>query len=496
MTVQVAGRNILAAVFLGLLFLLPACGGGSDGGLFDGLDPDPKQFYVSSFADNTMYLITASKVAEGTHCYIYLEQGEVVDNAAGVIPTLLREFDNTIYSIVTTRFGSEPNPGSDGDPKIYIVLTTMRQSPNPSSGVAGYFRPANEYSRTRYATSNQKEMFFVDIPQLNRDLAWSLRTLAHEFQHMIHWEQKMHRMGQEDDLWLNEAMSEAAESYCYGVNASNAYVYANNTEDSLTGWSTTQFTDSRDYASVGMWSQYIIDRIPDGGSPDNNVFARALRSTNLGRVSVGDGLAGTGKSFFDVFFDWTLANLFTGVGDPDLLDAIRADNSRRQWSYAPNPDIEYFFRHYLYRSDNAAFQPLPQWSSTYSLYTPVSPPFGDVTWLPTELLTTTASFIDYGNGLLYSEITPATSYPYFSEGYLVVRNATVTDSVGAGDNVVFSAPGGGGLPPAAARLLSTARPAARSKAVAPPVVHDRGNGFAVLAEEERRLRALGIRPEF
>jgi hypothetical protein len=49
---------------LALLSLLAACGGGDNGGLFDGLNPNTKTFWAQNQIDNTYYQTKATKVAE------------------------------------------------------------------------------------------------------------------------------------------------------------------------------------------------------------------------------------------------------------------------------------------------------------------------------------------------------------------------------------------------------------------------------------------------
>ena len=76
-----------------------------------------------------------------------------------------------------------------------------------------------------------------------------LRTLAHEFQHMISWNQKTNLRGVSEDTWLDEALSEVAPLFCsYGPDYSRVIGYQMLPWDSLIGW----FGDVSDYSTAYM----------------------------------------------------------------------------------------------------------------------------------------------------------------------------------------------------------------------------------------------------
>src|SRR3989344_8298786 len=69
------------------------------------------------------------------------------------LEALASEFDNVIYTKSIQFWGSEPNPGIDGDPRITILLEDL------ASGSGGYFESVNLYSKTQEPQSNEREMF-------------------------------------------------------------------------------------------------------------------------------------------------------------------------------------------------------------------------------------------------------------------------------------------------------------------------------------------------
>ncbi len=271
--------------FLLMVALLTAgCGGGGGGGTTGGAS-STLSFYVWDFVEEDKYTIQADKVAEGDHCYIYLEQGMAGRVTESAIDDLVEQFDNAIYQGLRDAFGSEPNPGVDGDPKIYILLMDIKDGYSGGSYIAGYFDSDNEHPRDSgyWSESNAKEIFFMDVDPGVASGATFRRVLAHEFQHMIHWEQKTNRLGFQDDTWLDEAMSEVAPYYAgYGPNYSRILTFesGSNRSDSLTLWGDNPVDPLPDYAVVYMWAQYIADRFP------GDAFRNILASDRRGVASV------------------------------------------------------------------------------------------------------------------------------------------------------------------------------------------------------------------
>ena len=105
------------------------------------------------------------------------------NNLQDLIIGMGNEFDNRIYPIETSFFGSEPNPGVDNDPRITMLLTALRYN------VGGYFDSADAYSKKQIPSSNQREMLYLNTSQF-ADTARIYPFVAHEFQHLISFTQK------------------------------------------------------------------------------------------------------------------------------------------------------------------------------------------------------------------------------------------------------------------------------------------------------------------
>ncbi|EIF51545.1 hypothetical protein [Sulfurovum sp. AR] len=120
--------------------------------------------------------------------------------------------DNDIYDWVTNIYGEEW--GNDAEAKysylisdndeITILLTDIDDDGLPASGegrVVGFFWAKDNFDNSIFSGSNERVMFYIDsVMFANGELTWSIddtwpkeivSTLAHEFQHMIHYYQKI-----------------------------------------------------------------------------------------------------------------------------------------------------------------------------------------------------------------------------------------------------------------------------------------------------------------
>ena len=88
--------------------------------------------------------------------------------------------------------------------------------------------------------------------------------LAHEFQHLISFEQKDVIRKVQDDIWLNELRSEIAPTL---VGYDGAFVYTNSNLEARTKSFMKNFSDAilnweaeeKDYASINLFGQYVLD---------------------------------------------------------------------------------------------------------------------------------------------------------------------------------------------------------------------------------------------
>lgn len=271
-----------------------------------------RNFFVDSNYDQygrTSLTATLRSVSE--HAYFYLDDtywnslsSFQRDSIGQSMEALGRKFDNVYYPTETTVWGSEPNPGIDGDSRVTILLESLQ----PGNG--GYFATVNGYSRINAQNSNEREMITISAYALGSGAGEVF--LAHEFQHLISFNQKELKHNISEEIWLNEARSQYSETLV-GNNRpyassdlerrSNAFLLVPG--DSLTEWPNT----STDYAIATVFAEYL------GGRFGQGILAESLRSASTGINSINEYLQRRqiGETFEDVFADWMLAS---AINDP------------------------------------------------------------------------------------------------------------------------------------------------------------------------------------
>ncbi|NOZ05005.1 MAG: hypothetical protein GXP41_01455 [Chloroflexi bacterium] len=255
-------------------------------------------FWSYDFYYGTDYSLTATLQRIGTHCYVYVENGQAVSST--VLDNIVAEFDNNIYGSDTSIFGGEPNPGIDGDTHITILLLNIRDPYYYGNGnvyVAGYFTAADEYSKTWVPHSNEREMFYMDTSPATPGSNSFFGTLAHEFQHMIHWNHDPN-----EDTWVNEGLSDLAIFRAgYGHPYSHVSQFLHASDTNLTTWSGTL----ADYGAAYLWSLYFWEKFGGDSTIHQLVSETANGSTGIDNVLTSLGYT---DRFADIFPRWTVAN--------------------------------------------------------------------------------------------------------------------------------------------------------------------------------------------
>ncbi|MFH1643542.1 MAG: peptidoglycan-binding domain-containing protein [Patescibacteria group bacterium] len=215
------------------------------------------------------------------------------------IKNLTVEFDK-IYSKLTLTFGSEWSPGIDNDVKVTILIHPMKKN------AGGYFNPGDEYPLAQVITSNEREMVYINANYITSNTAKSL--LAHEFMHLITFNQKDRMKGVSEEIWLNELRAEIAPTivgYDDVLKDSNLEkrmnVFLKYPSDSLTEWKETE----QDYGVINLFGQYLIDQYGISS------LSTSLLSKEVGIISLNYSLQQIDPdiTFSKVFNDWMIAVL-------------------------------------------------------------------------------------------------------------------------------------------------------------------------------------------
>ncbi len=122
-------------------------------------------FNVVDIAGDTNEIVARAE-KKGKHAYIYVD---ITQNfKAEKLDEILLLFDDLIYPTCREVFGSEPNPGIDGDSLITILFLPIKQPENAAGDIAGYYWPGNQFLQSNVTKNNQREIIYIDINRLNR----------------------------------------------------------------------------------------------------------------------------------------------------------------------------------------------------------------------------------------------------------------------------------------------------------------------------------------
>jgi len=208
------------------------------------------------------------------------------------------EFYNKIYPILTSTFGFEWKPGIDRDEKITILIHPMRK------GAGGYFNSGDEYSKLENPKSNGREMVYLNANYIDNPLLKSF--LAHEFVHLITFNQKDKIYGVSEEIWLNEARAEYALTLLgYNSKFEGSYlekevkIFISNPSDSITEWQ----GEESDYGALNIFTHYLVEKY------GIKILVDSLKSKEVGIQSLNTALKNNGFSedFGQIFTNWLIA---------------------------------------------------------------------------------------------------------------------------------------------------------------------------------------------
>ncbi|MFH1679484.1 MAG: FlgD immunoglobulin-like domain containing protein [Candidatus Eisenbacteria bacterium] len=275
--------------------------------------PDPNvgdswDWYIWMLNGQPQAVIRSCTVrGEGASCYVVVEDSQWNVNVnQEQVDTILARFESHtpgpypdlgIYDLDTLAFGLPPDE-LDNDPKIYILYYDFDV---PSDGFFWYF---DEYpdGTVPYA-SNECEVVYINCSDYDVAGEYLLAVVAHEFEHMIHW-----NMDEDEDLWVDEGCAELA-MWLYG-NPDFISGFNQNPNDPLVTWG----YNWTDYIQTYLWTLYFYEQY--GGIPSIRRVVAEPRNSTLGYDFVLSSL-GYGVDFTDVFGDWVVANF---LDDTTLAD--------------------------------------------------------------------------------------------------------------------------------------------------------------------------------
>jgi len=257
-----------------------------------------------SYSINGEVRVSASLKKITSKLYFYFDDNwwsklkqEEIEEIDKILTTLGSEFDSNIYPKTTSLFGSEWIPGVDKDNRITVLFHPMKEN------ARGYFRNIDGYEKIIAPGSNQREMVYLNADSIKS--SFLNEFLAHEFVHLIEFNQKERAYGVNDDIWLSEARAEYIITHLGYNNKKDNYLsqrikdFLDRPTDSLVQWN----KDLYDYGIINVFVHYLVENY------GVEVLSQSLKTEKIGVESIDYALNRLGKSktFKDIFIDWSIA---------------------------------------------------------------------------------------------------------------------------------------------------------------------------------------------
>lgn len=243
-----------------------------------------KSFNVTNFKNGSEYKITANLKYSGSKVDVWVHQDSITEEEATSIG---KEFENNIYNKMRNNFGYESDV--DNNSKISILCYDIIDNFDTTNGYTqGYFSPRDLYN---VENSNKGEMFYIDTyPSMGtgniKDISQVYPVLAHEFQHMISYNNNVIKgNGKQMDTWLEEGLSLAAEQVYLNEARLNRIYYYNRSRSIANGHSLLYWDYNGDvlsnYSLSYLFMEYLRIQADQGNSiykeivdnPENNYKA-------------------------------------------------------------------------------------------------------------------------------------------------------------------------------------------------------------------------------
>jgi immune inhibitor A len=269
---------------------------------------DKDNFWVLN-SDTVEYRqIEATLLYATPHSYFWAEDGTDAD--PDEVKTLMDIFEEEIYPTDREFFGSEWNPGVDGDPHIYVFYAK-----DLGSNIAGVYNSTDGFNPAIKEHSNAHESFVISATQ-SLTAPYTYGVLAHEFVHMI-----QSASDRNDVSWMGEGFAELG-SFLNGYYSGGAdWLYVNKPDIQLTDWADNSSPDfSAHYGQSFLYLAYYLDRFGSEATkaltnnPKNDI--QSIDDT-LEEMNITDPQTGEIITADDILMDWavTMHLLDASVGD-------------------------------------------------------------------------------------------------------------------------------------------------------------------------------------
>jgi len=311
---------------------------------------DQNVFWVSNFQNQSYDTVRAELKFIGTKSYIWValsewNNGHVrsidVDAMANALEqsTGAASIDPTkgILSIDRQVYGDPPNINSSfekgkGDGKTHFLVCDIKDG-YPASNICydGYFAKVDVENSGQASVSNRRDMVYIDsypgIYYGDYHVWKALTAMAHEFQHLIHWNYDPNEI-----VFFNEGMSAYAQYLC-GYELQSPAGYLANTNVALLGWEVA----FDNYSRAALWTRYVAEQF-------GLVFLKNLTqnpSTGIPGFEMSLAQSGVFMTFEAAMMNFFTAN-WMGSGGQDPVYRYKGEMTLRpnlKRDYV-NPDVQ------------------------------------------------------------------------------------------------------------------------------------------------------------
>jgi hypothetical protein len=280
---------------------------------------DTRSFFVINFKEQKYDTVIAKLKSINEHSKIWVDTLAILGSQ--VLNSDIQELadylehktyetskDNTkgIFTLVSSYFGEPPNIDENGvkgrgDGKTNVLITDIKDGLDSTNEyIPGYFN--YEDVDIKGNVSNKMDLIYIDsypgiLYQGTRNIKKTLPTIAHEFQHLIHWNYDPKELP-----FLDESMSFLSEIFC-GFRTQLPEEYFSNTKIPLFDWNSdnTKINESR----ATLFGEYLREQCGDG------FIKYFISNPNTGAEGIDSAIVVAGLknlSFEKLFTNWAIAN--------------------------------------------------------------------------------------------------------------------------------------------------------------------------------------------
>ena len=254
---------------------------------------NPQRFWVTNRYGSRFQIETTLRL-ETTHSRMWVQDGLDMDYQR--LADLGLALGERIFPGVLLLVGNDP---ASQDMVVDFIFTDKL-----GLGVAGYFSPDDMISSKISATSNGRRNILIS-DKLAEDLDGLTRLVAHELQHLIHWE-----LDRNETVWMQEGFSGFIAQLFRQDRDPRSLTYLSEPDLQLNYWP-LEGNVARHYGAASLLINYLNDHFgPEfvaalARHPDNGL--EALDSL-MNDSKLWDPTRNRHLTTEDVVLDWGLAN--------------------------------------------------------------------------------------------------------------------------------------------------------------------------------------------